>query len=517
MQADQPPFLPMARPPAIHALAAPQHGLIPLVVESHGYRYQVTGNTLLSDQHIQKILAQAADPQTAVGMLSATYRKEGYFLVAVTAKIEGKLIHIMVIQGQITDKNISSDLGWFYTGLNGEGLTESTIIRRNILAGAYSTRNGRQLQVSFAPAGNPGGSVLHVSTKPLPDYQVIGGNLLFGNYGSRYSSRFLAGASAYLRPGYGLELDANFSGGLPSLTSASQGSSYYQSSLGLSSITPWGTYGFTAGYTHYRIGKVAAPLYPTGNIYTYALTGSQLLFADTDTRIGINEGITRTANVVKVFDGTYTLTDQKYNYYTLGVSYSRSLHILGFNGANTFAVNYNQGISGRNGTLVSNVPGAPTPRFHYLTFNDSFTQNLPLGMTMQFTGSGQWSFDTLPQNQQWVVGGFGNLSAYYPGLLVGDSGYAGRLMFQSPGIQRYGITLTGSLFCETAGVTNSYLLPGQAPWQSLWDIGAGLNVSTRWGTTLSVISAIPVGHNNVSTSLRDSNRVDAYFILQQSF
>ena len=59
MQADQPPFLPTAQPPAIHVLAAPRQGAAPLVVESHGYRYLVTGNTLLPDQRIHLMRARA--------------------------------------------------------------------------------------------------------------------------------------------------------------------------------------------------------------------------------------------------------------------------------------------------------------------------------------------------------------------------------------------------------------------------------------------------------------------------
>ncbi len=518
MQADQPPFLPTARPPAIHVLAAPRHGSAPLVVASHGYHYLVTGNTLLSAASIRKILAQAANPQAAVGTLSAAYRKEGYFLVAVKAAVEAKQIHIMVVQGQLTDKNIASGLGWFYTGLKGEDLTEPTIIRRNILADAYSTRNGQQLQVGFAPAENPGGSALNVQQTPLPGYQWLGGNLLFGNYGSRYTSNYLVGGNAYIRPGAGLEIDGGYTNGIPSLSQDSAGSTYYQGSIGINSITPWGTYGFTSQWTHYRLGQTA-PYYFTGNIVSYALNGSQLLYADTNSRFSVNEGYTIVSNKVTVLQGTYTLTKQDYDYYTLGAAYSRIMHLFGMGGSATLGFSYNQGVSGFHGTFI-NAPGAPTPKFRYLTFNMNYTQSLPLGMSAQLTSNGQWAFNTLPQNQQWVVGGFGSVSAYYSGILVGDSGYSARFALQSPAAHRYGISATGSLFFETAGVTSYYLSPRQAPWQNLSDVGVGLNLSTRWGTTISVLSALPVGHSVYPASTVENlnkNRIDAYFILQQSF
>ncbi len=516
MLADQ-PFLPPISQPVVHVVSSPTHGREAILIDSHGYHYVVTGNTVLSAQRIRKILAGSADPQAAVGSLSASYRKDGYFLVAVKANVQGKHIHIMVVEGRLTQKTIAPGLGWFYSGLGGNDLNESSLIRRNVLADAYSSREGRQIQVSLAPAQNPGGSALNVGTHPIPGYQMIGGNVLFGNYGSRYSSRYLAGGSAYIHPGMGLEINANFTGGLPGLSTDSFGSQYYQGSVGLNSISPWGTYGFTSQWVNYRIGNIAAPINPNGNIVTYALTGSQLLFANAETRVSVNEGLTRVSNKVTVLQGYYTLTKQNYDYYTLGGTYSRSVHPFGMNAVGTFSINYNQGMSGRSGTLVQTAPGSPTPQFRYLNFNFSYNQSLPLGMSAQLTSSGQWSFSTLPQNQQWVLGGFGNLSAYYPGLLVGDSGYAARLAMQSPAYQRFGFGVTGSMFFETAGVTSYYLTPGQAPWQSLSDIGVGLNISTSWGTNLSVLSALPVGSNNVSAATRNGNQVAAYFVLQQNF
>ncbi|OCX74197.1 ShlB/FhaC/HecB family hemolysin secretion/activation protein [Acidithiobacillus thiooxidans] len=519
MQADTPPFLPSSHPPAIHQLAAPSHGARQLVIQSHGYSYLVTGNTLLASSRIRTILLHASTPQEAVGALSMAYRKSGYFLVAVKASVENKNIHIMVVQGQISKKDIASGLGWFYSGLQGEDLTESTIIRRNILAESYSARNGQQLGVNFTPSQNPDGTDLNVQQTPRPNYQMLGGNLLFGNYGSRYISSYLVGGSVYLHPGAGLQIDGNYTRGLSGLSKDSAGSTYYQGSIGINSITPWGTYGFSSQWTHYLLGQTA-PYYFTGNIVSYALNGSQLLFANTNSRLISNEAFTIVGNKVTALQKLYTLTQQDYDYYTLGITYNHVFRPFSTVGNLTASINYNQGVSGFHGTLVK-VPGTPTPKFHYLTFNLNYSENnLPLGFSAQFTSSGQWAFNTLPQNQQWVVGGFGSVSAYNSGTLVGDSGYSARLSLQSPALHRYGVSASGSLFFETAGVTSHYLSPGQAPWQNLSDVGIGLNVSTRWGTTLSVMSALPVAHSVYPASSAENlhkNRVDAFFILQQSF
>ena len=518
MQADQPPFLPTAQPPAIHVMAPPAHGTHSLSLKSHGYHYLVTGNTLLPSSILRQAIEKSADPQKAVGAINNAFHAAGYFLVAVKAEVQGKSIHVEVVQGQISEEHIAPGLGWFYTGLRDQNdLTVNDITYRSVLADAYATRNGQRMQAGFSPAATPGGSAFTIATSPIPSYSPVSGTLLFGNYGSRYASRYLAGANVALHPGKGVELNANYMAGLPGLSSASSGSQYYVGGVGFNTITPWGVYGFNTQWTHYRIGEAAAPLYPTGNIFTWSATGSQLLYASAKSRWNINEGYTHVDNVVTVFAGSYTLTDQHYDYYSVGTQYSRAITFLGQGGSVSGAFTYNQGISGRRGTLITDAPGAPSPQFHYFDTSLSYQQSLPLGMTLSLNASGQGAFDTLPQQQQWVLGGFGSLSAWYPGVLTGDSGYTGRMLLQSPAYHHYGFTLNGNLFAEVGGVTTTYLAPHSNPWQSLSDVGIGVNLQSRWGTTLSVMSAIPVGWNNVSAPLRSSDRVVAYFVLQQSF
>lgn len=518
MQADHYPFIPQAQPPAIHVVAKPVYGSQSLHLVSHGYHYLLTGNTLLPPEKLRMIIKKSLNPKQAVTHINQAYHALGYFLVAIKAEGKDKDVHIEVIQGQVSEDHVASGLRWFFSGIRDRNnLTVDDVTYNSVLADAYATRNGQRMQLGFAPSSTPGGSAFTLRSSPIPGYRMINGTLLFGNYGSRYSSRYLAGANFTLHPGGGVELNANYMAGLPGLSSASAGSKYYVGGIGISSITPWGIYGFNTQWTHYRIGNIAAPLYPTGNVFTWSATGSQLLYASTKSRLNFNESFNHVGNMESVFAGTYTLTDQHYNYFSLGTQYSHAISILGNAGSVSGSIAYDQGISGRRGTLDVDRPGAPTPLFHYFDVSMSYQQSLPLGLTVSIKATGQGAFNTLPQQQQWVLGGFGSLSAWYPGILLGDSGYTGRFMLQSPSYHRYGFSIGGNIFAETGGVTSTYLAPHTSPWKSLSDVGLGLNLQNRWGTTLSVLGAIPVGWNNVSTELRSSNRVDAYFVLQQSF
>jgi hemolysin activation/secretion protein len=190
---------------------------------------------------------------------------------------------------------------------------------------------------------------------------------------------------------------------------------------------------------------------------------------------------------------------------------------LGNTGSFNTSLIYNQGVNGSHGTLNNQIPSYPSAQFHYFDASLSLIQALPLGMTASFSASGQGAFNTLPQQNQWVLGGFGSLSAYYPGILVGDSGYSGRLQLQSPSWNYDGFTVSANAYVEAGGTTFTYLAPGQTPWQSLTDVGVGVNLQSPWGTSITALSALPVGWNHVSQQVRRASRVDAYFVLSQNF
>ncbi len=515
-------FTPPPHPPVIHEVRVATADRAPIRVTSHGYLYLVRGNTLLPPEKIRAVLLEADNPNAAVAALNASYHRAGYFLVAIKATLQGKTVPIEIIQGRITEQQSTGAVGSFFSGLkNRDDLRESDLVRRAILADAFAHRNGEQLHVQFGPAPQPGGSSMTLQTMPIKDYFPLSGNLLFGNFGSRYSSRYLTGGSLSYDPGWGTNISINAIQGLSGLDKDSQGSQYTQGQLSVSSITPWGIYGFTSQWTHYRIGQVAFPLNPTGNIFSWSLTGNQLLYANATTRLSVNEAYTHTSNVVKVYQsilpGGYLLTDQRYGYFSLGAQGSRAYTLLDRPGSVSANFTYNQGISAERGTLYADVPGAPTSHFHYFTSNISLTQTLPAGMNLSFTASGQGAFNTLPQNQQWVLGGFGNLSAFYPGVLVGDSGYSARLQLQGPAWQWQGFAVRLNFFTETGGSTYTYLSPRQTPWQSLSDVGGGVALTSPWGTQIQALSAVPVGWNHVTSAQRKASRVDFYFVLTQNF
>lgn len=507
-------------PPQPAAIVAPaQAETAPVVVDSNGYRYSVVGNTFLSPEAIAASLANAEDPKAALDALNRAYQLAGYMLVALRGEVQGKLVAIYVISGKVSEIDISPKLVPFFTGvIEREGLKRSTYIRNSVLAEAYSARQGMTPKVNFSPGSQVGATKLTVTEDPIPDAKPWNASLGFNNLGSRFSSRYVAQAAASARPGNGWEFTGNYVYGLTGLSDESAGSLYHQGGAGLSRITPWGLYGATYSQTHYRIGEVAAPVFPEGDIKILALSGTQLAYADETTRWGFAESFTRVSNVSTAFEGTFPLQDQHYGVVAVGTNISRTFSLFGESATAGAGITVSRGISGRSGTFQPEQPGVPDPRFTAYQLNATYTQLLPRGFNAGVSFTGQWAGATLPQSQQWVLGGFGNLTAYVPAVLVGDSGALLRATVSTPPWTWGDFSVSGGVFVE-GGVAWSHVTPVNTPvTRGLSDAGLSVSGALTSGTTVTLAYATPWASHNASREFRDSlARANLYFSLNQSF
>lgn len=362
--------------------------------------------------------------------------------------------------------------------------------------------------------------MLTVEQTPQADYFPISGAVTFGNYGSRYSSDYIAGASASANLTHGVQITGSFQQGLPSLKRSSFGSNYYEGNIGASIITPYGIYGATASWTHYHLGELTYPLNPDGNIFSYQVNGTQLLYADDATRVSVNEAFNRVSYKETGYYGYYTLLDQQYNYLSAGGNINHALTVGGRSGNVNVAVTLNQGISSVSGSFADGVPGVPTSHFRYANTALSYQQGLPYGMQAIFTGQGQISADTLPQQQQWVLGGLGNLSAWEPSAAIGDSGYTTRLEIDAPPLRRFKSSAVFGAFIETGGATYRTPAAGTAPWQTLSDVGLSLKLQLPYQFSGTAMAAVPIsrsGYSGTNFAELSRNRINCFFVVQKGF
>ncbi|MEL5849642.1 MAG: ShlB/FhaC/HecB family hemolysin secretion/activation protein [Candidatus Igneacidithiobacillus chanchocoensis] len=515
LQIFTPPPAPAA---AVVELRLPQHAQGLLTVESHGYTYLLSGNTLLSADLLKRVIAAAPDPNAAVADLYRAYRESGHVLVAIRAQGLGeKRVRLSVIEGQITRVNAAEGLGKFYRGVDFDpAITDDALIRRNIMAQTYAQRNGEVFAASLKPAPQPGGSELEVTQTHDQDFRPVQGMVTLGNYGSRYVGGITLAENISIHPGAGTEFNFGYSHGLPNLQNDSRGSRSDAATAGGSIWTPYGLYGLSYSSNSYRIGDVGTPLYPAGLTRIWSLTGSQLAWASTTSRLSLTQNLSHVWNQQTVINGLYTLLDQNYNYLTLGAQYSQNVSIGGLAGVINGSISGSAGLTGPRGSLSVVSAGAPSARFRTWQAAFSWSQSLGKGWMGSLNASGQYALDTLPANQQWVIGGYGSLAAWTPGILSGDGGYTLRSTIQTPSWQWGKWQVVAQGFAEQGAVSTYYTPVGSPKWRMLADVGFGITLTAPWKTTLSLQAARPVANKNISPLTYASQR-SIYLILQQPF
>lgn len=507
----------------------------PIVVESGGIRYVVTGNTLFSAGRIAEVLRGVKGAEDAVARLKEAYQRAGYFLVSVRAAAGRGRVDLEVIQGKITEARVVPSLRWFYGGLtNRPSVKTSDVIRRTVDAEAYAARQQERPKVSFSPGPDFASSVMEVETRPIDAFapnplnrpNPWNASVGFGDYGNRFSARYLSDAAVAYRPGYGLEITGGFTNGWDGLNPYTEGGQFQMENGGLSWATPWGVYGVNFTNMQSAFGEVTAPLYPEVNLQSWQVSGQQTVYASESFRWTMNERLTSTRFTEDVFQGAIRLLTQDYGTAQLGTTVSQSFRAFGLPGqvgGTVYGVRGTRlgGFSGLEGAPLEG-PGVPTPYFTYYRGSFQYTQSLPEGMQLAFSTYGQIAQNTLPIMEYFVLGGMGNLAAWYPGVLYGDTGYISRAALIAPPAEAWGLRITAQLFAETGGARfSSDAAPGPA-WHFLSDVGLGLDMVHRYGTTVSAMAALPIdapmiGPTDNPHGYFRGGRVAVLFVLRQNF
>lgn len=510
-------FTPPATPPKVIERRLPADAGPPIRIRSHGYDYVVTGNTLLPAARIRRELAAATAPAEAGQRLLALYRRLGHVMVGMRVLTSGDRVTIAVVEGRIVGvREQVPGLAAFYRGVAFDpAVTNDQLLRRNVMADAYASASGLDFRPNLRPAPQPGGSDLVLGAVPHPGFKPLSGSALLGNYGNRYVGGVVLGENLQFQPGRGTVFALNYAHGLPELMNASRGSRYDGAGASAAVVTPCGKYSLAWARAQYRVGAAGAPLYPQGSTETWTLSGEDLLAATPTARFGVHGALAHVHVASDVYGGAYVLTDQDYNDASLGFNVAKNVVAFGRQASLGATATATLGLSAPRGTLAFTQTGAPESRFRYIDVDLNWAQSLRAGWSLSLSASGQWSWSSLPQNQQWVLGGIGSLSAWSPAIVVGDRGILDRAVLQSPARSFGHWAASAQAFVEQGAASSRYTPPGTPAWTGLAD--AGFGVSLQWRRTqLSLVAATRIDSHNITQADRNGRRA-LYVVLQQGF
>jgi hemolysin activation/secretion protein len=528
--------MPVDMPPVDHTPLQLQQSTIQdeIRLEAKGFLYTVRGNTLLPEDAIKAILNQAENPLQAARLIREAYAKKGYVLVNVQPSVSGNYAIFLVQEYRITRIEGPEYAKIYMSSLiNRKDVLQAEFNRKLANALNEAARKGERLEYRLNPSTTREGEVdLILEPKKVAELKTQNASIAFSNYGNRYVGRYYGVTNFQLHPGYGSEVNVGVNQLAEDFGDTPNHANYTGANIDVSKTTRWGVFG--AGYNfityHYPNGElyinpalpgcseqnINACLYlqdviQDGEIHFWNLNASHILYVTPTFQWSISERFDHVDHSLNSRSG-YSLQAEHYNMLSLTSSFAHFFQSLGQQATLNYNLGITKGLSGNTGTLgvINSYGGAAQGSFWIGKFDLGYSQPLPWRFTNQTTLRSQFASKTLPQDQQFFLGGFENLSAWMPGAAVGDHGYilSNRLFF--PQQRWFDIEITPFIFAENGGVRYN-TSPYRNSWTYMTDAGGGLSVNVKKLGTVYLTAAGPIGQKDYKEPDQNDERSDVYF------
>lgn len=547
--------------------------------EVAGYTLRITGNKYLSDEQVDTIMSAVQTPAQAVNALNNAYYQLGHLLVTVYFAHRDNLIFAHVVNGKLSAIKAPEKISGYFEPLVGdEDLTRAEFDERRVLADIDAKRHGVDYTMSYQLEADPEAFTLVFTGKENEDDDSTTVTAGLNNLGNRFLGRYFANLGLTHDFSNGVEFTFNYDRAITQWGETNGGDYYNGYSVKLDSPTRWGLYGAEGRYVEYArdvalevpvsdpgqsggagsgplgdcllllpglcdgLNEVLGILLPgeegtnddgtvttqrvlvglESETYSVALTGEQIIASDSYYRLTVSQRLEASENTIEI-DGLGTLLDEPHSTAEVGLKYNRILRLAGVPTqivAQGFAV---AGLSSDSGTLGTddNAGAVAIGRrsAEFLLLKPRFTAKVSVldWASLNLQTIAQFSDDTqLPLQQQFVLGG-SSLSAYLPGVLIGDSGSYTKLSFSANGLPALGMTLKPAIFLEH-GQAWFEDASGEAG-QTRQIVDAGVSLSASWGDILTtdLVAAVPVDDRNIDDEQLEQSEVDFYWNVKLAF
>ncbi len=448
----------------------------------------VHGPEVVPKETVEMAITGAENLSDAVRRIQGVYYLAGYPAVRVVYALAEPDLYVSVSLGKVTKVEAPERYAVYFRGItSADPLTDDALEPARTLASLHADRAGQSAIPTFVPDGD--GSVLRIE----PDDNGPGRSgmgLGFGNPGNRFVGRHFTDWFARHSFTTGDELLATGRYGMEGLDNNEGSDGYNEFTLGWGKVTPWGLLGLQGRNVDYQQNLAAVPPTTTsdkytGNIRQAELGWTGLLSSNFYSRWGVGAKVDYTRKSfdgiridAPVVDGPPALRHevlvqrQEYGSVELSTLYSLIVNPL------DFQTELSAGVAVRSG-LGSNKRDKATTLadLGYLLFRPTLGAKTKLSdlLTLRLSAIAQITSDTLPEQQQWVVGGIGNLESYLPGVASGDSGALGRVQLETSSYEFATVKFVPAVFAEYGYAKNEKPFDGQSgATQSLADGGVSL-------------------------------------------
>lgn len=500
---------------------------------------RIGGNTRLESERIRRAASLADTAPQFILLLNALYAAEGYPLVTLVYARDPKsrVIYVLVSEGYLAEVDAPPLLAPYFEPFEGRrDLHQDDFEKMRVLAQIKADRAGYEVSAEYDSGEyDPDAYTLKLSAERDPEHDALRVGAVFGNPGNRFLGRYFGVLNAnYHTPG-GDVLGLSYATAFTGLGDARGGKRYDRYRLRYNAVTTRGLYSASLAYTEYELAdRFGLGETEQAEIVRAELGGSQFLYADGKTRWVLSERLEYTDSITEFTeapmsgelpDGTrfpvvgQRVQDEQYAAAGLATTLTRSWRLFGMPGSVSVEGGYKRGLGG----AVRNLANPQRRKdFNLLDGEFSLRYRLPLSMVVSLELEGQKSIDRqVPQQEQWVLGGPGRLSAYLPGILVGDTGAYGRFQLQLPRWGSESRYLRLALYVEGGTAEFENTTGDAALTRAAADAGGMLELSPASWLTLTAHAAEGFGQRNLETvngpDFVEERLADFYFSVNAQF
>lgn len=443
---------------ALPAPATPQLGSVE-TIRAAGSEYatatfqqtqvHVSGPDVVPKSALEEVIAGGESLSDVVRQIQAAYYAAGYPAVQVSYALAEPDLYVLVSLGKVDRIDAPAPYDKYFAGIApADPLTDEALEPARTLASLHADRAGERAMPTFKTSDQ--GVVLSIEPDEQgPDKGALG--VEYGNPGNRFVGRHFLDYSLRASLASGDEFKGSGRHALTGMEGDDSAAGYHEHSLGWSKVTTLGLFGITGRYVNYQqnlpLQTGGARTVFDGDIRQAEAEFLHLLSADFDSRWTVGAKLDYTRKDFATNRSNVVVQRQEYGSGEISTDYATVFSPVGLH------TDFAAGVAVRSGLGNNKTDEALVlADLGYLMYRPNISMTLQLGTKLNFSlgASGQITSDTLPEQQQWVLGGIGNGEAYLPGVAAGDSGGIARAQFEFNAGQVSGLTLVPRVFAEYA-------------------------------------------------------------------
>jgi hypothetical protein len=503
----------------------------------------------LTREQIERLAMASSNPSQLIVNLAKVYRLNGNLLVQILYRQQANTIYIYGIQTKLADIDAHPIVRDHFENLIGdEDLTIGEFEYSRVMADLGTERRGIDYSIAYTLSADYTETTLNF--KPMQkEADRFQSSFDAGNQGNRFAGRKFAGLGFRYWSKWGTQYNMNYLTALSSKAYENTDTSFDGLVLAMDHPFSSGLYGLQASFTRYTSESTEVAFQPAipqlcdlspdlpicelGSEYTTTsdleantailnTSAEHIIASGSGRRWVLSEKLKMVADEIVDPAKDAALIDERYATAAIGLKYlygGRGRHGLsegyyGLHLSGGFGDNSGSFVSDKNNLDVNEASVHPSKRSpNFIQLSPKFDLKfglLPYFIVGAYT-EGVFSNDTqVPQQEQYVLGGMDKLSAYLPGVLVGDSGFLSRLSIAGNSRKPKQFQIIPTLFVEHGEVWFEDAEGQAGRPRSLADAGLRIQLFFSDAGSLELVMAHPLSSRNVPVEFLKNSEVDFF-------